>query len=384
VRRRLAPLCHTGEVRSIVACVLGVASATWLLAGCASPAAPARAPAAAAAKAPAAKRAAAAPAAAAPRTMTPADIAARAMPAVVTMRTAQSLGTGFLVRHDGWIATNLHVVVGGPKVKVTLHDGRELDVVEVLAASPEHDLALVRVDAHELPTLALGDSDRTRPGDPVVAIGNPLGLEDTVSNGLVSARRRLEDGFEVLQVSAPIAPGSSGGPLFNDRGEVIGIATAVLQGGQNINFGVPVRYLVPLMKQPDPMPFAEFAALIAQVRARSERAPKARRSVPHHPVAILDGCSQDAQKLVVKMLGEAIEVGAPLYNDGKPDACYHVYDGAAADLARKLPASCKGPTRALADAQKRASGLGDAGAQAWAMRDAFDGLLEVIARRQEQ
>jgi hypothetical protein len=314
--------------------------------------------------------------------MTPADIAARGMPAVVTMRTAQSLGTGFLVRPDGWIATNLHVVVGGPKVKVTLRDGRELDVVEVLAASPEHDLALVRVEARGLPTVSIGDSDRMRPGDPVVAIGNPLGLEDTVSNGLVSARRRLEDGFEVLQVSAPIAPGSSGGPLFNERGEVIGIATAVLQGGQNINFGVPVRYLLPMIKEPAPMPFSEFAALIAQVRGAST--PKVKRNVPHHPLALLDGCSQDAQKLVVKMLGDAIEVGAPLYNDGKADACYHVYDGAAADLARKLPPACKGPSKALADAQKRAAALGDPTAQAWAMRDAFDGLLEVIARKQEQ
>jgi hypothetical protein len=320
-----------------------------------------------------------------PRALTPADIAARAFPAVVTIRTEQSLGTGFVVRADGWIATNLHVIVGGPHVKVTLRDARELDVTEVLAASAEHDLALVRVQARGLPTLAIGDSDAMRPGDPVVAIGNPMGLEDTVSNGLVSARRKVDDsddGFEVLQVSAPIAPGSSGGPLFNDHGEVIGIATAVLQGGQNINFGVPVRYLLPMIKQPSPMPLPEFAKLVAQLRQRT--APKTKRNVPHHPLALLDGCSTEAQKLVVRMLGEAIETGAPLYNDGKAAACYHVYDGAASDVVRKLPPTCKGPAKALSDAQKRAAPLNDSSAQAWMMRDAFDGLLDVIARKQEK
>jgi hypothetical protein len=130
------------------------------------------------------------------------------------------------------------------------------------------------------------------------------------------------------------------------------------------------------------MPFAEFAALIAQIKQAS--APKVRRSVPRHPLSLLDGCPQDAQKLVVDMIGAAIEAGAPLYNEGKPDACYHVYDGAASDLGRRLPAACKGPVKALVDAQKHAASLGDPVAQAWALRDAFDGLLDVIARKQEQ
>jgi serine protease Do len=317
-----------------------------------------------------------------PRALTPADIAARSLPSVVTMRTAHTLGTGFIVRADGWIATNLHVVAGGPRVLVTLRDGRELAVVEVLAASPDHDLALVRVEAHGLPALALGDSDAMRPGDPVVAIGNPMGLEDTVSNGLVSARRKVDHGLEVLQVSAPIAPGSSGGPLFNERGEVIGVATAVVEGGQNLAFGMPVRYLVPMMDKPAPIPFAEFATLIA--RLREANAPKLRRNVPHHPLSLLDGCPQEAQRLTVKMLGEAIEAGAPLYNGGKPEACYHVYDGAASDLVRKYGSVCRGAARALGDAQRHAATVVEPTAQAWAMRDAFDGLLDVIARKQEQ
>lgn len=324
---------------------------------------------------------ASAPPAPVPRSLTPAEIAARAFPAVVTIRSAGSLGTGFVVRSDGWIATNMHVVVGGPKVKVTMRTAQEFDVVELIAASPEHDLALVRVEARGLSSLALGDSDRLRPGDPIVAIGNPLGFEDTVSNGLVSARRTVEGGSEVLQISAPIAPGSSGGPIFNDRGEVIGIATAIVAGGQNLNFGIPVRYLAPMMKKPAPMPFAEFATLIARLRQVS--ATRIDRNVPHHPLSILEGCPVDSQKLVVRMIGDAIDAGAPLFNAHKPDACYHVYDGAASDLGRRLPVGCRGPARLLAEAQKRAATLASAAAQAWAMRDAFDGLLEVIARQQD-
>ena len=306
-----------------------------------------------------------------------ADIAASALPAVVTIRTTQSLGTGFIVRSDGWVATNLHVVVGSPQVKVTLGDQRVFDVVEVLAASPDYDLALLRVDAKGLPTVTLGDSDAIRPGDPVVAIGNPLGLEDTVSNGLVSARRKV-DGLEVLQVSAPIAPGSSGGPLFNERGEVVGVATALLQGGQNLNFGVPIRYLAPMMKRPAPIPISEFAALVARLRRSS---PSTKRNVPHHPLSILDGCSTQTQRLVVRVLGEAIDAGAPLFNQGNADACYHMYDGAASDLVRKLPPACKGPAKILHDAQEHAAALADASAQAWALRDEFDGLLDVITRK---
>jgi serine protease Do len=230
--------------------------------------------------------------------------------------------------------------------------------------------------------LALGDSNAMKPGDPVVAIGNPMGLESTVSNGLVSARRKVDGGVEVLQVSAPISPGSSGGPLLNDRGEVIGIATALLEGGQNLAFGVPIRYLVPMIQQPSPMPFSEFATLIASMREANQ--PKIRRSVPHHPVSLLDGCPQDAQRMIVKMLGAAIETGAPLYNAGKADACYHVYDGTASDVVRRLPVACKGAAKALSDAQRRASQMSEPIPQAWAMRDGFDGLLDVIARKQEQ
>jgi serine protease Do len=321
-----------------------------------------------------------APAPAAPQT--PAQIAAHSTPAIVSIRTPHSLGTGFVVRKDGWIATNFHVIAAGTQIVVALPDGREFQVVEILNANPQHDLALVRIEADNLPTLPLGDSDALRPGDPVVAIGHPLGLEDTVSNGLVSAVREVGDDFTILQISAPIAPGSSGGPIFNDKGEVVGIATLILTGGQNLNFGVPVKYLRPIMTATDPMPMADFARMVEKAEAaHAPHMPHVARDVPHHPLKVLDGCSDDDQKLILISLGEAIQVGAPLYNGGNFAACFHVYEGAALDIDRKLPAACKGPKKALADGRKKADTLTDPAAQAWAMRDAFDGLAEVIHRK---
>jgi serine protease Do len=311
----------------------------------------------------------------APVTLTPAQIAARATPAVVTIRGPSSLGTGFVVRADGWIATNLHVIAGSRELLVILPDRTELPVRQVLAIDDKRDLAIVGVDAKKLPLLALGDSDAVRAGDPVVAIGHPLGLEDTVSNGLVSAVRVLDPTMTVLQISAPIAPGSSGGPLFNDKGEVIGIAAAVSRQGQNLAFGVPVAYLKKLLENTSPIPFEAFAA------ATTAPLPRVVRAVPQHELAVLQGCADGDLQLLALTVENAIQVGAPLYNDGNFAACYHVYEGAALDAERKLKAACRGPKKALGDGRRKAAGLNDAAAQAWAMRDAFDGLMEVIARK---
>src|SRR5665811_1225006 len=109
-------------------------------------------------------------------------------------------------------------------------------------------------------------SDAVRAGDSVLAIGHPLGLEDTVSNGLISAVRHVHANLDVLQVSAPIAPGSSGGPLFNDRGEVIGVATAFMNAGQNLNFGLPSKYVKELVDNPHPISMSLFSAAMVAIQ----------------------------------------------------------------------------------------------------------------------
>ena len=315
-----------------------------------------------------------------PSVQSPAEIAARSTPAIVTVRTEDGMGTGFVVRKDGWVATNFHVVRGATSVTVVFADHREFPVVEIMNANRLHDLVILRIDAKNLPVLPLGDSDRVRPGDSVLAIGHPLGLEDTVSNGLISAVREVHAGLSVLQISAPIAPGSSGGPLFNERGEVIGVATAVSTAGQNLNFGLPSKYVTDLVEHPHPISMELFAAAMRAMQRQAGSGRERQRDIPHHELTLLKGCSDANKELIWKTLQEAIEVGAPLYNQGKLAACYHIYEGAASDLAQRLPRACGGPKHALSTGQRRAAKLSDPGEQAWAMRDTIDGMLELLER----
>ncbi len=312
-----------------------------------------------------------------PAALTPAQIAAKATPSVVQIRSPNSLGTGFIVRKDGWIATNLHVIAGARELVVSTQDRHEYPVVDVLGVDPAQDLALLRIEAKDLGVLVLGDSDAVHPGDSVVAIGHPFGLEDTVSNGLVSAVRVLDPAHTVLQISAPIAPGSSGGPLFSDKGEVIGVATFYSTQGQNLNFGVPIRYLKTLLDDTHPVPLSVFA----DATARPSDLPHIKRDIPHHDVKLLAGCTPDDLERAARIMAEAIDVGAPAYNQHHFAACYHIYDGAAADMEKRLPATCTGPKKAMRDGRARAQKLDDPAAQAWALRDAFDGLMEVILRK---
>jgi serine protease Do len=324
-----------------------------------------------------------APASTAPATpaepvkLTPVEIAERATPSIVSIRTPDGLGTGFVVREDGWIVTNLHVVASAERAVVVLPNKKVYPVIEVMNASPPHDLVVLRIDAGKLPVLPLGKVDKLRPGEPVVAIGHPLGFEDTVSNGLLSGVRKIEN-LVVLQVSAPIAPGSSGGPIFNERGEVIGVATAILAGGQNLNLGLPADYVQALIDHPDPMSFDDFAKTMNEIR---ERLKPPDRKIARLPLSVFQGCNLEALRIVGRGIGEAIAVGAPLYNQGNHRACYQIYEGAASDIENRLPKTCVGPKRTLAQGRSRAAALDEPSEQAWAMRDVFDSLSDALRRR---
>lgn len=160
------------------------------------------------------------------------------------MRRQRSLGSGFIISADGYILTNDHVVDGADEIQVRLADGRSFTGT-VKGLDPKLDLALIKIDVggEKLPVARLGSSDGLRVGEWVMAIGNPFGLEQTVTVGIVSAKGRVigagpYDDF--IQTDASINPGNSGGPLFNLRGEVVGINTAIVAGGQGIGFAIPV------------------------------------------------------------------------------------------------------------------------------------------------
>lgn len=151
-------------------------------------------------------------------------------------------GTGIIIKANGVILTNNHVIDGAETIKVKLADGREFDG-RVKGSDPRSDLALVTIDAKDLPTVKLGDSDNTKVGEWVIAMGNPYGFDYTVTAGIISAKGRKvtdSDRFEdFLQTDASINPGNSGGPLLNLDGEVIGINTMIAGIGTGIGFAIP-------------------------------------------------------------------------------------------------------------------------------------------------
>ena len=164
----------------------------------------------------------------------------------------KSLGSGFIVSPDGFILTNNHVVEKAEEVTVTLLDKEEFRA-KVIGTDPKIDIALIKIDAkRKLPYVALGDSDKLDVGEWVVAIGNPFALGHTVTAGIVSAKGRIigsgpYDDF--IQTDASINPGNSGGPLFNLKGEVVGINTAIMQGGQGIGFATPIQLAKSVLEQ---------------------------------------------------------------------------------------------------------------------------------------
>jgi len=171
-------------------------------------------------------------------------------------RREHGLGSGVIVSPDGYILTNNHVVDGADDIKVMLGDNREFEA-KVVGTDAKTDIAVLKVDATDLPVLSFGDSTEMVPGDVVLAIGNPFGLNQTVTMGIVSATGRgglgIEDYEDFIQTDAAINPGNSGGALISENGQLIGINTAILSGGgggnEGVGFAIPINMARQVMDQ---------------------------------------------------------------------------------------------------------------------------------------
>jgi len=161
----------------------------------------------------------------------------------------RGIGSGFIIGADGIVLTNAHVVNGADTVNVKLKDGRSFKG-KVLGADPVTDVAVVKIQASNLPTIPMGNSNEVKPGQWAIAIGNPLGFDNTVTSGIISATGRNSSDLpdignreqgQLLQTDAAINPGNSGGPLLNAKGQVIGMNTAIIQGAQGIGFAIPIN-----------------------------------------------------------------------------------------------------------------------------------------------
>lgn len=197
------------------------------------------------------------------------NVAAKAGPAVVGISTtmvgydaflqpvpSQGVGSGFIFDKRGYILTNDHVIQGASKITVTLADGRSLPG-QLIGSDPTTDLAVVKINASNLPVEELGDSSKIKVGQLAIAIGNPLGLElqRTVTAGIISAVSRTVEGEDgsvhenLLQTDASINPGNSGGPLLNSHGQVVGINSAKISGAEGIGFAIPINTAKPIAEE---------------------------------------------------------------------------------------------------------------------------------------
>jgi Do/DeqQ family serine protease len=219
-------------------------------------------------------------------------------------RVQRGTGSGFIISGDGRILTNAHVVDGADKVKVTLKDGRTYQG-RVLGKDELTDVAVIKIEANNLPTLALGNSDSLLPGEWAIAIGNPLGLDNSVTTGIVSATGRssnligaTDKRVQYIQTDAAINPGNSGGPLLNARGQVIGMNTAIIQGAQGLGFAIPINTAQRISSQLIATGKVEHPYLGIQMLALT---PELKQNINSDPNSNLN-VDQDKGVLVVKVM----------------------------------------------------------------------------------
>lgn len=199
-----------------------------------------------------------------PQRVTTAEATKLYAPAVALVKTAAGLGSGFFINKDGYLITNFHVIAGEKKISVTqfLQEGQILrrvvhKDVEIIATAPFHDLVVLRVkDATtEITPVIFAPEENLGIGETVFAIGNPLGLERTVTEGVLSQTHRNFEGILYLQIDAPVNPGNSGGPLFNARGQVIGIINMGASTMEGLNFAIPARHATYMLDHIDAFAF---------------------------------------------------------------------------------------------------------------------------------
>lgn len=219
-------------------------------------------------------------------------------------RTERGLGSGFITSSDGHIITNSHVVDGADTVEVTLKDGRKLEG-RVLGTDPVTDIAVVKIDANDLPIVKLSDSEKIQPGEWAIAIGNPLGLDNTVTVGIISATGRSSGDAGIpdkrvnyIQTDAAINPGNSGGPLLNEQGEVIGVNTAIRADAQGIGFAIPSNTVQRIADQLVSDGKAEHAYLGVQMTTLT---PDVKQEINSNPNAPID-VNEDRGVLVLRVM----------------------------------------------------------------------------------
>ncbi len=303
------------------------------------------------------------------------DIASRSMPAVVTIRTGNGFGTGFAVGNHGFVVTNYHIIAAQSSIAVEFDDRVEY-ISEIAAFSATLDLAILPVSGLKI-ALPMADRDHVELGDPVLAIGHPAGFTSSVAAGIVSSIRTNESNTEQFQTTLPMMAGSSGGPLLDRHGRVIGVIQAAALNMQPLTFAIPIGQVKPLLykavRAPDPIPIAEFARLTAPPEREVEFPPK---PTPAPPVAprVLQGCTRADRVLIADTAEETLHAGRHLCDVEPNLSCVYVYLGATLALEKHLSATCTGARAMLSNARTDAVKLTDAKTHEKALQALFESL----------
>jgi Do/DeqQ family serine protease len=222
-------------------------------------------------------------------------------------RMQSGVGSGFIVSADGRVVTNAHVVEGADTVEVNLKDGRSFQG-RVLGVDPVTDVAVIKIEANDLPVLPLSDSEQIQPGEWAIAIGNPLGLDNTVTVGIISATGRSSNQagipdkrVDFIQTDAAINPGNSGGPLLNERGEVIGMNTAIRADAQGIGFAIPSNTVQRIADQLATNGKVEHAYLGVQMVTLSPQVKQEINSNPNSGITV----NEEQGVLVVRVMSDS-------------------------------------------------------------------------------
>ena len=253
-----------------------------------------------------------------------AEITKKITPAVVLVtgltNDGKVLGSGFVLSGDGKIATNLHVIQDLRSGGVQLASGEKFDLVSVLAFDERKDIAVVKIAGFDLPSVTLGNSNSVQVGEPVLTMGSPLGLQGSVTTGVVSSIRDdpFGGGFKMIQTDASVNPGNSGGPLVNQKAEVVGIIRYKIGGTENLNFAVPVNYLRGMLEAPlTPMSLDELRAKLAKKTDVFQQSD----SIPTRWKSLTSGTTK-----IIRRDGEHIYVERVLPEAARQAGCFSLAD----------------------------------------------------------
>ncbi|NPC83706.1 trypsin-like peptidase domain-containing protein, partial [Pyxidicoccus fallax] len=300
------------------------------------------------------------------------DAIVRASPSLVMLEVEGRTVSGFVASAEGHLVTCLHSVAGARSIGAVLADGVRSEVVRVVAVDERRDLAVLRLPLPDMvPALPLAVSPLPAEGETLYVLRAVSGPAPEVRSQEVRAVQVLGDWLTLLELKRTLPEESSGGPVLDARGGVVGVATAALANGRALGLVIPSRYVAPLVREPGSLPLSALEA----PRRRAGRV----RHVPQHPLSVLEGATVDAVESIASTLSQVINVGAPTYNRGDVEGCYRLYARTAEQLIDER-GDCPGAQRALRDGLLRCVELADPDDRAWALRDTFDGLLDLIHR----